>query len=79
MMWDPKKDKKLQNAVNVYLSENDLKLNDNAEYEAGIDFVSIEIEGVPVLEVNLPPVSNYLVQETEYTDKYLRNKVSATG
>ena len=74
MIWDPKKDVKLQNAVYAYLSEHNLTMRHDAEYEAGIDYVSIEIGGIPVLEVSLPPVSNYNVCETEHTDKYLRKR-----
>ena len=72
--WEPKNDKNIQNAVQAYLSERNLTLSDDAEYEAGIDYVSIEICGVPVLEVNLPPVSNYSIDETKYTYMYLRAK-----
>ena len=72
--WDPKTDKNIQNAVREYLHEHNLKLEGDAEYVPGIDYVSIEICGIPVLEVNLPPVSNYSIGETEHTRKYLRKK-----
>ena len=73
-MWDPKQDKKLQEAVCSYLSEHNMTLSSNATYIAGIDCVQIRIGGVPVLEVNLPPMSDYVVEKTEHTDKYLRKK-----
>ena len=74
-MWDPKKDKDLQNAIRSYLAEHGMDLAEDVEYQGGIDFVSIEIGGVPVFEVGLPPVSNYPVYETEHTDRYLRKRV----
>ena len=72
--WNPKKDEKLQEAVCSYLSEHNMTLSSNAEYIAGIDCVQIRIGDIPVLEVNLPPVSDYSIDETEYTRKYLCKK-----
>ena len=72
--WDPKKDKSIQSAIISFLHEHNLIFEDDAEYVPGIDYVSIEIGEVPVLEVSLPPVSNYNVRETEHTRKYLRKR-----
>ena len=72
--WEPKKDKNIKAAIQAYLYKHDLTMVDDAEYVPGIDYVSIEIGGVPVLEVNLPPISNYTIDETEYTRKYLRKR-----
>ena len=46
-------------------------LPDVAEYISGIDCVKIQVEQKPVLIVSLPPVSNYDIEETEHTGKYL--------
>ena len=70
--WDPKTDEKLQKAVRDYLTNHNLVLGDNAEYKPIIDGVDIMVSGFPVLMIGLPPVSNYSVRETKYTNKYLR-------
>ena len=72
MNWDPKKDEKLQNAIQTYLFEHNLVLSSNAEYDTIIDGVDVLIDGYVVLMVGLPPVSNYNIRETEYTSKYMR-------
>ena len=71
-MWNPKTDKKLNAAILTYLYKNGLTMDNNAEYLPGIDHVCIRVDGKPVLRVGLPPVSNYSIRETEYTNKYLR-------
>ena len=63
----------LNKAVNEYTNKHGLSLPDTALYVPGIDFVSIEINGVSVLIINLPPVSNYSIDETEHTSRYLRS------
>ena len=67
-----KQDKELQKAIQIYLSERGLVLSDDAVYVPGIDCVGVFIENNLVLSIGLPPVSNYPVRETKYTDKYLR-------
>jgi hypothetical protein len=78
--WNPEKDEKIQRAIQRYLSEHNSVLSDDVKYEAGIDFVSVEIDGKSVLIVCLSPMSDYKVRKTEYTDKYLRaNKERKTA
>lgn len=67
-------DKKLQSAIHDYTEKHGLYLPDNIEYSPGIDFVELLIDDESVLCVCLPPVSNYLIRETEHTYKYLRTK-----
>jgi len=70
--WNPKEDPVLQQAINNYLIEHDLYLNPQAEYEPVIDGVYVCVSGYTVLRIGLPPVSNYSIRETEYTDEYMR-------
>jgi len=70
--WDPKKDDHIQNAVKSFLRENNMILGEEAEYHPGIDYVSVKVNGDSVLIINLPPMSDYEVEETEHTDRYLR-------
>ena len=72
--WEPEKDVNIQRAVRAYLSERNLMLSDDAEYEPVIDGVHILIDNNIVLRIGLPPVSNYNVRETEHTHKYLSAK-----
>ncbi|MCL2044759.1 MAG: hypothetical protein FWG88_00040 [Oscillospiraceae bacterium] len=69
---NPKNDEKLINAIRMYISEHNLLLPDNAEYEYIIDGVWVLVDDEIVLTIGLPPVSNYSVHETEHTNKYLR-------
>ena len=71
-MTNWKEHKELQEAVKNYLIEYDLGLEHQFEYDPIIDGVYVCVSGHPVLLVGLPPVSNYSIDETEYTDKYLR-------
>jgi len=73
---DFSKDKNLQRSIQNYAEKHGLFLPDKILYVPGIDYVSVEIEGNPVFIVGLPPVSNYSIRETEYTDKYMRKKVA---
>ena len=70
--WNPKEDVELQQALKNYLSEHGLHLPSDFEFNVCIDGVDVCIEGHSILEIGLPPVSNYSIDETEYTDKYLR-------
>ena len=70
--WDPKEDVELQEAIKNYVTAHGLHLPSNVEYDVCIDGVDVCIEGHPILEIGLPPVSNYSIHETEHTDKYLR-------
>ena len=71
-MWDPKKDDKLQHALQNYLSQRGLVMSDKAKYDVIIDGVDITIDGFVVLEIGLPPVSDYSINETEFTNKFLK-------
>ena len=71
-----KSNDELQIAIQTYLSEHGLFLSENVKYEPVIDGVHVLINNDVVLRIGLPPVSNYPVRETEYTDKYLREKNS---
>ena len=72
MVRRPEENPSLMKAVNNYLSANGLSLPDNAIFGYMIDGVYIDIDDNTVLTIGLPPVSNYLVRETEHTDRYLR-------
>ena len=62
----------LQDALQVYLTEQDLMLPDDTIYESGIDCVFVIVQDDPVLIIGLPPVSSYPVRETVHTSKHLR-------
>ena len=64
--------RELQKALQDYLLDHEIELRGTETYESGIDCVFVCIEGDPVLIIGLPPVSNYTVNETEFTNKYLR-------
>ena len=66
------KNKALQKALQSYLSKHGLALTGREIYKPGIDFASVSVDGFQVLTINLPPVSNYDVEETEYTNTYLK-------
>ena len=72
--WKTHKD--LQQALRTHLSIRGWVLDDNIEYESGIDCVFVMLGGNPVFIVGLPPLSNYEVEETEHTDRYLRPQTS---
>ena len=78
-MWNPKEDNNVQKAVYTYLHEHGLVLPETAKYEVIIDGVDIKIDNNVVLEVNLPPVSNYTIDETEHTRKYLKPKAESAA
>ena len=65
-------DKGFQKAIREYLSKNGLALSGDETYQSGIDCVGVFVDDRLVLSVGLPPVSNYPVRETEYTQRYLR-------
>ena len=67
-----KEDKELQIALNKYLTSKGLSLPDNVRYSPGIDFVAVMVDDFEILAVCLPPVSDYNVQETKYTHRFLR-------
>jgi hypothetical protein len=71
-MSRPEEDPELMKAVNEYLSANGLSLPDDVRFAYGIDCVIILKDKNHLLRIGLPPVSNYPVEETEHTDKYLR-------
>jgi len=67
-----KNDINLQNAIRQYAKKYNLLLPKNLRYFPSIDCVYVYLHDKPVLIISLPPVSNYIVDETEYTDKYLK-------
>ena len=73
---NPKDDINISNAVKNYVASNGLNLSDSATFHWGIDHVSVRIQEKRVLIVNLPPISNYEIDETEHTDMYLRAAVA---
>ena len=66
------KDENLQSSLLHYLAEKGIDLPSNVKFYPGIDFVGVYVHDLCVLMVSLPPISNYIVDETEHTDKYLR-------
>ena len=72
MVRNPEENPELMVAVNDYLVKKGLSLPDNAKFGYMIDGVYIDVEHNTVLIVGLPPVSNYEIEETEQTSKYLR-------
>ena len=64
--------KDIQQALQFYLTENGLALTGHEKFSWGIDFVSVRVHGVLVLTIGLPPVTDYEIDETEHTRKYLR-------
>ena len=71
MVRNPEENPELMKAVEDYLSANGLALPDNAEFGYMIDGVYVDVDNETVLTIGLPPVSNYPVRKTEYTDRYL--------
>ena len=73
----PEEDPKAMKALNDYLFAQGLSLPDNATYEYIIDGIYVCVEDHPVLVIGLPPVSNYPVEKTEYTGKYIHMKAAS--
>jgi hypothetical protein len=67
-----KEHQELQQALKKYTMAHGLELSGDESYGSGIDCVFVYIDKKPVFIIGLPPVSNYPVDETEYTNKYLR-------
>jgi hypothetical protein len=67
-----KADKELQQAIQAYLKRHNLTIDPDFVCKTGIDCVFVCVDDKRVLVVGLPPVSNYEIDETEYTDMYLR-------
>ena len=74
-----RKHKDLQTALKKYLDRNGLVLPDNVRFSTGIDFVAVMVDEFSVLDICLPPVSDYLVEETEYTHRFLRTVEKASA
>ena len=72
--YNPKEDKKVQAALVSYAQKHDLELRNDMVYEIIIDGIQIRVEDHVVLIMGLHPMSNYAIDETKYTDKYLRSK-----
>jgi hypothetical protein len=60
-----------QQALKAHLLRRNMRLDADFVFEFGIDCVFVYVEDKPVFIVNLPPMSNYSVDETEYTDRYM--------
>ncbi|MCL2107850.1 MAG: hypothetical protein FWH20_00700 [Oscillospiraceae bacterium] len=73
-MKSPKEDQELMRSLQNYLKTNNLYLEPHALFEWGIDCVGVFVNGNVVLNIGLPPVSNYLIEETEYTGRYMRQR-----
>ena len=67
--WKIHKD--LQTALSVWLNDRNLSLPEKETYQSGIDCVGIFVDGNLILSINLPPLSNYEIEETKHTHKYL--------
>ena len=67
-----KNNKDMQKAVRDYTSKHGLLLPSGVRYAPGIDCVGVFIDDKPIFIIGLPPVSNYSIDETEYTNTYLR-------
>ena len=67
-----KEDKELQTALNKYLTSKGFSLPDNVQYSTGIDFVAVMVDDFEILAVCLPPISDYYIEETKYTHRFLR-------
>ena len=65
-------DRDFQNAISNYAKKHNLVIPDEVTYTFGIDFYDVRVDNKPVLIVSLPPVSNYVVDETEHTRKLLK-------
>ena len=74
-MERPEDDQRAMKAISDYLSIRGLYLPNNIKYEYVIDGIYALVDDCPVLMIGLPPVSNYPVEETEHTRKYLRTKL----
>ena len=64
--------KEIQQAINAFLEKNSLALTGRERFSWGIDCVGVFADGLLILDIGLPPISNYPVSETEHTRKYLQ-------
>jgi hypothetical protein len=64
--------KEIQQALSGYLERNNLALTGQERFSWGIDCVGVFVGELLILNIGLPPVSNYPVRETEHTRKYLQ-------
>jgi len=69
---------KMQEAIQKYVEEHDLYLPQNITYSFGIDFYDVRVDDKPVLIVSLPPMSDYEIEETKFTRRYL-HRVAKTA
>jgi hypothetical protein len=67
-----RKDEDLQNALRAYLTDRGFIMPENVRYVSGIDFVALKVQAHTILRISLPPMSDYEVEETNYTHRYLR-------
>ena len=74
-----KNNKELQNAIAAYTKKHRLILPDNISYNSGIDCYIVEVSSKPVLIVGQPPVSDYVIRETEHTRKLLQSTHETTN
>ena len=62
----------IQKAYWSYLADNNIAFSGEVTFMPGIDHIAVEIGDDVVLRIGVPPTSNYEVERTEHTDKYLR-------
>jgi len=60
----------LQNAIKIYFMAHGATMPKGIRFTPGIDYVEARIDDIPILIIGLPPVSDYFVRETEYTNEY---------
>ena len=71
-MTNWKTHKELQHALRAHLSIRGFVLTGDETYSSGIDCVFVYIADDPVFIIGLPPVSDYPVKETKFTDRYFQ-------
>ena len=69
-MYNPRENVKLMDALNMYLNLHSLSLPNNVDFEYVIDGVDILVDGNVVIMIGLPPVSDHIIETTEYTNQY---------
>ena len=59
------------NKIDEYLYEQGLSFPDDSKISYGIDCAGLFVKDILILNVSLPPVSNYIVDETKHTRLHL--------
>jgi len=77
-MNSPKENTRLMQAVGDYLTKNHLTLPRDADFQYCIDGVLVFVDDKIVLIIgDRPDLADYPIEETEHTDKYLRQPIAA--